>query len=148
MKPVFINFKPSRQLFIALLSMWDLMNVIVMLLPLSWQLKLLLLALMMVATGYALLHDALLRLPTSCIALKVDHQHQLQVLFKDGSAIVDVSVSSDSVVTSRLTVIRYTQKNTPFWRRIVKSRVIILPDSTDQQNFRQLRVWLRWSACR
>lgn len=147
MKPLFINFKPSRLLFIALLVMIGFMCMIVMLLPLQWQIKILLL-LMLSASAYPLLRDVLLKLPGSCIAIRIDHQHRLEVLFKDGSSVTDVDISLDSVVTSYLTVIRYTQKNTPRWRRLFESRIIILPDSTDQQNFRKLRVWLRWSACR
>jgi len=57
---------------------------------------------------------------------------------------VGVSVTSDSVVTPYLTVVRFYQKNAAILSRVFSFKMIILPDSLDAESYRLLRVWLRW----
>ena len=120
------------------------MSCILIPLPLSWQIKLLLVMTLMLSATYAVCGYALLLLPWSGVALTVDTKNELRVMCRDGTQRSGLIVCADSVVTPYLTVVRYRSKNAPLLRRILTARLIILPDATDVESYRQLRVWLRW----
>ncbi|OYY82251.1 MAG: hypothetical protein B7Y34_03000 [Methylophilales bacterium 16-45-9] len=85
-------------------------------------------------------------LPWSCVALSVSSNNALKITLRDGTQLSDLAVATDTVVTPYLTVLRYQQKNAPFLRRVFKSSLIVMPDTTDKESFRKLRVWLRWGV--
>lgn len=144
MKPLHINFKPSYRLTALLLLMSVAMSAILIPLPLSWQIKLAIVTSVAISASYAVALNALLILPWSCVGLRVNVKNELEIIRRDGSKYSAVHICNDTVVTPYLTVIRYQQKNAPFFQRVFKSSMIVTNDSTDAGSFRQLRVWLRW----
>lgn len=96
-----------------------------------------------VAAGF-LLHlwrDALRRLPGSVVTVE---------LADDGCVLTDRAgrvrrgtLRGDSFVSSFLTVVNCRLPGRP--RRV---SVVILPDAADAEEFRRLRVWLRWKGGR
>lgn len=120
---------------------------IVMLLAFSWQIKLLLIAMIIVSAVYALLCHGLLFLPWSCVALKINTKNQLQLVRKNGQ-LLDVTVQPNSVVTPYLTVLNSRLKDATFVHRLLDQHLVIFPDAVNANDYRQLRVWLRWGYAR
>ena len=54
-------------------------------------------------------------------------------------------VQANTVVTGYLTVLNCQLKEATFRQKIFALHVIILPDAVDAEDYRQLRVWLRWA---
>jgi toxin CptA len=52
------------------------------------------------------------------------------------------------VVTPLLTIVHFQPKNVTWLQRLFNQRLVILPDSTDAEDFRRLRVWLLWGQKR
>lgn len=144
MKPMLINFKPSITLSALIFLMAFIMGCILIPLDLYWQIKLVIVTLIVVAASYAVCCYGLLLLPWSCVRLEVNVKNQLLLTRRDGRQIADVTVAADSVVTPYLTVVRFYQKNAAILSRVFSLQMIILPDSLDAESYRQLRVWLRW----
>ena len=117
-------------------------------LNLYWQIKLAIVVVMVFSAAYAVCCYGLLLLPWSCVGLAINAKNQLLITLRDGGQLFDVAVIADSVVTPYLTVVRFHQKNAAILSRIFSYRMIILPDSLDAENYRQLRVWLRWGQPR
>lgn len=113
-------------------------------LTLSWQIKLLLVAAIVSSATYAVFGYGLLLFPWSVVALTVNAKNELQIMCRDGVQLSDLSVCADSVVTPYLTVVHVYSKNASLLRRIFAGHLIILPDAVNAENYRQLRVWLRW----
>lgn len=113
-------------------------------LTLSWQIKLLLAVAIVSSATYAVLGYGLLLFPWSAVALTVNVKNELQITRRDNVQLSDLSVCADSVVTPYLTVVHVYSKNASLLRRIFARHLIILPDAVDAENYRQLRVWLRW----
>lgn len=142
--PVQIDFKPSYTLMFMLCAMGLGASAIILMLPVMYaQIKLLLLMLIITAVIYHMCRYGLLMLPWSCVALKINSKNQLQVLYRNGR-LVCVDVCRDTVVTPYLTVINCKANDANFFVRLFALHIIILPDMLDAENFRQLRVWLRW----
>lgn len=126
-------------------------------LTLFWQIKLLLVLVILGSASYVVCGYGLLLLPWSCVALSVNAKNQLQLIRKDGKTL-DVVVQDNSVVTPYLTVLNCKLSNPDqladmsslimmrslFTLRLTKRSVTILPDALDYESYRQLRVWLRW----
>lgn len=146
MKPLHIDFKPTKQLSALLVIMSAAMCAILIPLPFSWQIKLAVVVSVVISLSYAVAANCLLMLPWSCVALSVSSNNALKITLRDGTQLSDLAVATDTVVTPYLTVLRYQQKNAPFLRRVFKSSLIVMPDATDKESFRKLRVWLRWGV--
>lgn len=146
MKPLHINFKPSKQLSGLLAMMSAVMCAILIPLPFSWQIKFAIVLSVAISLSYVLAAKCLLILPWSCVTLSVSSKNELKITLRDGTQLSDLTVAADTVVTPYLTVVRYEQKNAPFLRRVFKSNLIVMPDSTDKDSLRQLRIWLRWGV--
>ena len=86
--------------------------------------------------------QALLLTPDSAVAIEIGSDNILSVKARRGEW-SEYAVLGDTYVTSYLTVMNLQQADT----RAVK-RVAILPDSVDAEDFRKLRVWLRWNEGR
>lgn len=157
MKPLQLNFKPSITLSILLTLMSLGAFCIVMLLGLSWQIKLPLGFIIVTSAIYTVLFHGLLLLPWSCVALNINTKNQLQLIRKDGKPL-EVTVQAHSVVLPYLTVLNCqygidSQAQASFLRRsfarcFITRSLIILPDALDAEKYRQLRVWLRWGYSR
>ena len=118
---------------------------IVMPLAFSWQIKLLLNTMIIVSVIYTLLCHGLLLLPWSCVGLKVSHKSQLQLVLKNGD-VLEVIAQANSVVTPYLTVLNSRVKGAGLIHHLLfHQHLVIFPDSVDADDYRELRVWLRWA---
>lgn len=116
---------------------------ILILLALAWQIKLLLVIFIFLLAIYSVCMRGLLLLPWSWVVLNVNVKNELQLTCRDGARFAG-TVCADSVVTPYLTVLYFKLHHAGFIRRLLTSRIVILPDMVDAENYRQLRVWLRW----
>ncbi|MGZ8983310.1 MAG: protein YgfX [Methylotenera sp.] len=158
MKPIQLDFKPSIILSTLITAVSLGACCILILLALSWQIKLLLGLVIVISAIYAVCNYCLLSLPWSSVALKINTKNQLQLTRKDGKQL-EVTVQANSVVTPYLTVLNCQLKNDDqsegisLLRRLLAPHfttrsLIILPDAVDAERYRQLRVWLRWGCAR
>jgi len=116
--------------------------------PASWRywsaFRWILTSLIMLATIYFIAKNALLSLPWSYVGLSVDSKNQLQLLRKDGVRL-DVLVLPGTTVTAFLTVVHCQAKLPTLLQKILTFKVLILPDMLNAEDYRLLRIWLRWA---
>lgn len=138
MKPLTLIFKPSYYLLAILAGMGLGCLLILLLVPMPVLMKLALMLLVLCSTAYNIFKYALLRLPGSCLQLRMTADSQCFVTLEDGTE-TEVQIQPHSFVASYLTIINYKQPG-KFWQQ----HAVILPDSLDAEAFRMLRVNLRW----
>lgn len=144
MKPLQINFKPSPVFTLMIFALGLGATTIILMLPaLQAQIKLLLLLVIVATAAYHICHNGLQLLPWSCIALNINSRNQLQILHRNGR-LVSVEVCHNTVVTPYLSVINCKIHDVNLFMRLLGKRVLILPDMLSAEDYRQLRVWLRW----
>lgn len=143
MKPMQLDFKPSIALILIICTMGLGASVILILPGLIWQIKLLLAIGILTASIYAVCRYGLLLLPWSCVAINVNGNNELTLVLGNGDRL-QVQVCHDSVVTPFLTVVNCRGKHVPLLARLFAMYVLILPDMLNAEDYRQLRVWLRW----
>lgn len=119
-------------------------SVILILLAWSWQIKLLLVMMIVGVLVYVIFERGLLLLPWSVIALDINIKNELMLVRKDGVQMQDLLVCPDSVATPYLTIIRYQPKEAKLLQRLFSHYLVVFSDAIDAENFRRLRVWLRW----
>lgn len=138
-KPITLDFKVSR-LLVGVLSIAGIgACVIIICMPFSAVLKLLLCSLVLLATGYHVADKGFMLLPWSCIALRLNTKGELTASTRAGDEYI-VDILPDSFVASYLAVLNYRVSGKKGQRSI-----LLLPDSTDADAYRRLRVWLRWA---
>ena len=131
-RPIEISLHTSRQLARILLAAHLLALLIAWALPLNWLLKsgssLLLLA------SLAMLKKYLMQ--PNIVALRVNIKGEFSVQRRGGEWL-EVSVLGSSFVMPWLTILHL---------KIADKReyLVLLPDNLDADDFRRLRVWLRW----
>ncbi|HNZ56283.1 MAG TPA: hypothetical protein PKL58_02870 [Methylophilaceae bacterium] len=148
MKPLNLTFRPSRILLCILISAALFFTAMMSVVPASWRywsaFRWILTSLIMLATIYFIAKNALLSLPWSYVGLSVDSKNQLQLLRKDGVRL-DVLVLPSTTVTAFLTVLNVQAKSPTLLQKIMTFKVLILPDMLNAEDYRQLRIWLRWA---
>lgn len=87
---------------------------------------------------YYLKQDALLTANNAVVALALSDEMQCALTTRSGESIA-CSILGSTFVAPYLTVLNLKPAENFFTRSVV-----ILPDSMDVEEFRQLRVWLRW----
>ena len=102
-------------------------------LPWSWLLRGVFLLLLAGSLGYAL------RAPR-IVGLRLAARDRLECLLADGDRVA-VTVLADSTVFSRLIVLRLR-----VGEEARVSSLVLLPDQMPAEQFRVLRLWLRWHA--
>ena len=143
MKPIRLDFKPSFTLTLIICAMGLGAGVILILPALTGQTKLLSGIVISSAVIYTICQYGLLLLPWSCVALNVSSSNQLELVRKDGKCL-QVNICNDSVVTPYLTVINCKVQDANLFARLFVPHLVILPDMLGTEDYRQLRVWLRW----
>lgn len=113
-----------------------------------WQIKLLVIIIILLSALNAIASRGLLWCPWSLTELSINSKNILQLTRKDGIQLTEVSVHADSVVTPYLIVVRYQPKDATFTMRLLPYYLIVLPDMVDAESYRQLSVWLRWGYAR
>lgn len=144
-KPIRLDFKPSITLTLIICLMGIGATAILTLPALIWQIKLLSGIFILTAVIYTVCQYGLLLLPWSCVALSVSSSNQLELIRKDGRHL-HATVCNNSVVTPFLTVVNCKLPDAKVLARLFAPHLVIVPDMLDAENYRQLRVWLRWGA--
>lgn len=88
--------------------------------------------------GYHLALDAKLRLPHACVAFRLEEAGEVMLILRNGLH-VPCSLRPDSLVTPYLVILNASMSGQHGERS-----VLIAPDSMNAENFRRLRVALRW----
>ncbi len=143
MKPLHIIFKSSKILSLLLGLVAVTVNVILILLPMLWQIKLLLTTAVISASVYAICLHGLRILPWSLVALNINSGNELRLIRRDGWQLPKLQLSGDSVALPYLTVMRCKPAEAA---GLLSYYLLLLPDAVEPDRFRQLRVWLRWGA--
>ena len=86
------------------------------------------------------IRHALLRMPDSVIAVEINSDNVLAVQLRRGGW-RECDVLGSTYVASFLVILNLRETLSRNARRIM-----VLPDSMSADDFRQLRVWLRWKA--
>ena len=86
--------------------------------------------------------QALLLVPDAAVAIEIRSDDTLAVQARSG-AWSEYAVLADTYVAPYLTVLNLRQTDSHAVKRIT-----LLPDSLDAEDFRKLRVWLRWKEAR
>lgn len=137
-KPLAVDLRPSR-LLAAMLGAAGLAALALLLwLPLAGGMQAAAAVVLCAAVAYAIVHDAWRRLPWSVTALQLTADGSLRCLTRDGRW-RDARVLGSSCVTASLTVL-----NLRLSGRRLPCSAVLLPDSLDAEDYRKLRVWLRW----
>ncbi len=143
MKPIQLDFKPSIVLTLIICAI-GLGAVLILILPaLVWQIKLILGVVISSAVIYSICQYGLLLLPWSCLALNISSSNQVQLVYRNGQ-VLSVAVCRDSVVMPYMTVVNCKVQDASLLARLFVPHLVILPDMLDAEDYRQLRVWLRW----
>lgn len=156
--------RPSYSLAALLAVMSALACMSIGFVPLAWYTVLTLGVLIVFTTIYFILRDVLLLLPRSWRQVEVNDKGRLVLTNSNGERF-NASVKTNSYVAFYLVIlhvdrleqiegvnpisnVRLTKKS--WLNRLIanwklsSSQLVLSPDSVHQNDFRQLRVWLRW----
>lgn len=133
-----IQRKPSYWLAIILSLAHLAAAVILWTLVLSLGIKLTVTVALIISLIYYLRQDALLTANSAVIAFELSDEMQCTLTTRSGESIV-CSILSSTFVAPYLTVLNLKPAE-----KLFMFSVVILPDSINAEEFRQLRVWLRW----
>jgi toxin CptA len=137
-KPIVATLAPSRLLAALLVGMHGLCALLVVLMPLASTLRLTLLMIIAASLAYHLLRDVLQRLPASVSGLHLATDGTFSVRLRQ-SDWVPAEVLGTSFVQPWLTVLNLKLERGRFMHPVV-----LLPDALNHDDFRRLRVWLKW----
>jgi toxin CptA len=142
-KPIHLDLQPSPRLA-RLLTLACLTAVLALLLwPVGAWLKILFTATAVAATVYAIRLHALLTLQSSIVALRLDQDGKIKLKMRCGK-VLEVEVLASSFVSPRLTVLNLRVCGALPPKKNKHIQLLLLPDNSAPDAFRQLRVWLRW----
>lgn len=139
-KPLAIDLRPSRLLAAMLAAAGAGALALLLWMPLPAAVQGLLAVVLCVAVAHAILHDAWRWLPRSIVALQLAGDGSLRCQTQDGRW-REAQVLGSSCVTAWLTVLNLRLSGRRFG-----CSTVLLPDSLDAEDYRQLRVWLRWNG--
>lgn len=111
---------------------------IVLVVSMPLWLKLIAVTALVINLGFEMWRNALMRDADAVVAIGIAADNALSIQTRRGDW-VDCTVRGDTYVASFLVVLNL--------RRLDNERrkiVVILPDAIDAEDFRKLRVWLRW----
>jgi toxin CptA len=136
-----VNLQPSYSLAAILIVSHCVATVLIWLLALTIVIKILVTIAIIFSCVYYLRQDALLLNNNAVIAFDLFEKMQCTITTRSGKSI-QCLITADSFVTPVLTVIIFKLKKplslSPF------CSVVILPDRIETNEFRRLRIWLRW----
>jgi hypothetical protein len=141
-KAIDIAIKPSS-LLLGLLCVISILSCLaIVVLPMPMLFKLTILIVIVASTGYYTLRDALRLLPWSWQRIEVSATGQLKLTNKQGEQF-SPDLASTSFIHPWMIIIN-TQPSTYRQRLFGALPALILFADYDEQQHRQLRVWLRW----
>lgn len=130
--------QPSHQLAIILSLAHFAVAGLLWLLALSLGIKVIIVAALIISLIHYLRRDALLTANNAVVALELSDEMPCTLITRSGKSIA-CTILGSTFVAPYLTVL-----NLKFPENFFTCSVVILPDSMDAEQFRQLRVWLRW----
>ena len=133
-----ITLRPSRILTAILVLAHGAAIAMVALAGMPFWLELIAIAALVASLVFDVRQTALLRAPDAVITLEIASDDKLSIQTRR-SEWIECEVLGSTYVTSFLTILNL--KGTDSGRN---TRAVILPDSLDAEDFRKLRVWLRW----
>jgi hypothetical protein len=136
-----ITLRPSLLLLGLLVGIAILSCVILTILPMSFAIKLLLMMIIVFSTLYFILRDGLLALPWSWQQVQVSSLGELRLINQQGQQFKP-SLQASTFIHPQLVILNTKTRNPKKWFNFSLPPVIVFP-SNDQQH-RQLRVWLKW----
>lgn len=138
MSDLLVHLQPSYYLAVLLSLAHAAAGLVLWSLALPPGVKAVIAILLIVSLIYYLRKDALLTAHDAVIALMLTDKMSCTLTMRSGQSMI-CSLSDSTFVAPYLTVITLQ----PVERFFVRD-VVILPDSTDAEEFRRLRIWLRW----
>jgi len=135
------RLKPSYLLAIVLFLVHFMCIYILLLLELSRSIKLLIAILIALSCIYYVRKDALLLAENSIVSLEFYENKQCRVITRARKSF-DCMITTDSFVTSIFAVVIFKLDKPLFLRSFFSA--VLLPDNIDENEFRKLRIWLRW----
>ncbi len=142
-KPIHLALQPSQWLARTLPLACLVACLALLLSPVGAWLKAWFMAAAIVATVYEIRLHALLALQSSITALRLDRDARVEVTMRCGDTL-EVKVLESSFVSVWLTVLNLQVCGQSPLKRNRRIHLLLLPDNTEPESFRQLRVWLRW----
>ena len=133
-----IHIKPSLQLVILLSLAHFAVAGLLWTLTLTLSIKAMGTFVLIISLIYYLKQDALLTANNAVVAFALSDEMRCALTTRSGESIA-CSILGSTFVAPYLTVLNLKPVEKLFTRSVV-----ILPDSMDAEEFRQLRVWLRW----
>ena len=133
-----ITLRPSRILTAILVLAHGAAIAMVALAGMPFWLELIAIAALVASLVFDVRQTALLRAPDAMITLEIASDDKLSIQTRR-SEWIECEVLDSTYVTSFLTILNL--KGIDSGRN---TRAVILPDSLDAEDFRKLRVWLRW----
>lgn len=144
MKPLQVDFKPSKR-FIGLFALAAIAVCIVLATtPVAWQIRASLVLLIIACSAHAILYHGLKCLPASIVSIRVDIKNELYILQRNGNEL-QVKVAANTTVTPYLIVLNVNSVSSEGWKRLIRNSIVILPDHVKADDLRRLRVWLKWA---
>jgi toxin CptA len=134
-----ISLRPSRYLAVLLAAAHAAAAVLVLTLDLNVAAKAALELFIAASAYYSAWRGALLRSGRSIVSFEIDRQGHLNVRSRLDDW-QEATLLGTSFVSPALTILNLKIQN-----RWLARHVVILPDSLPSEDFRQLRVLLRWS---
>ncbi|GJL74370.1 MAG: hypothetical protein NMNS02_04760 [Nitrosomonas sp.] len=138
MSQLAVHLKSSKQLAVVLIVMHCAAALILWFLTVSISVKLIGLLLLVVSLYFYLSHAVRLSLAHSAVLLKFSDKTGCELSTASGR-VINCTVLGSTFVSSYLTVLILQPEHCWFTRS-----VIIMSDAVDAEEFRQLRVLLRW----
>lgn len=111
-------------------------------LPWPWPWRALSCLMIAAATTHAILLHGLRLLKHSVVALQLKPDNSVTIHLKDGRR-QEGRVMPSTVVTALLSVVHYRLQEAPWYGPM--HYVLILADAVDAEDYRRLRVYLRWA---
>ena len=133
------RLKPSSSLAAVIVAVHAAAGVTVFPLDVAAGSKAALIAAVLASLAHALRRYALLRSPRSILALEVHDREKAAILTREGDW-RDARILCTSCVTPSLTVLDLAVEGTRFAKH-----VLLVRDNVDPEDFRKIRVVLRWA---
>ena len=134
-----ISLRPSRILAAVLVAAHGGAIAVVVIVDMTLWLELIAITALAVNLVAALRRTALLLAPDSAVAIEIGPDDTLSIQTRRGNRIDGCEVLASTYVAAFLAIINLREPETRASRHVV-----LLRDSIDGEDFRRLRVWLRW----
>ena len=138
-----LAIRPSLALCLVLGAMSLLGMVSLSVLPWPWPWRVLCCLLLAAATSHAILLHGLRRLKHSVVALQLKPDNSVTIHLQDGRRQA-VRIMPSTVVTPLLSVVHFRLQEAAWYSPV---RYVLIPaDAVDAEDYRRLRVYLRWAT--